>query len=455
MLRAIVAFAALAAIAVIAVWVAERPGGIVVDWGDYRVQTSLGVGLLALGLLIVAILALSRLWRLARYGPAMIGVARATQRQRQGVEAFAEGMVAVAAGDARRAGLLAQRAERYLPGRPLALMLAAQAAQLAGDEAAAERRYEAMLAVADTEFLGLRGLAGQARRRGDLARALDLVRRAAALRPDSPWALAERFDLEIRGGDFAAAAQSLHQLEQHRLVTGAAATRRRAVLALAEARKAEGAGRHADAVRLAAAAQAAAPGFAPAAALRAAHLLAAGKRRRAGKVLAAAWSAAPHPDLTAAWFALHAGEPARRKLEGAESFAGAVAHDEARLLVARAALEAGDFARARAALESLDRLGPRGMRLMAELDEVQYGDHAGAVRWRDRADAAPPEAEWACASCPATMPAWAAVCPNCGAFDSLAWRAAAAPAPRSALGPTLAPPAAAPPALPGPTPPAA
>ncbi|MFZ8528601.1 heme biosynthesis HemY N-terminal domain-containing protein, partial [Staphylococcus aureus] len=72
--------------------------------------------------------------------------------RREGYRAFTEGMVAIAAGDARAAQAAAQRAKKLLDQPALALLLSAQAAQAAGDEEEAGRQYAAMLGHPETEF---------------------------------------------------------------------------------------------------------------------------------------------------------------------------------------------------------------------------------------------------------------------------------------------------------------
>ena len=73
--------------------------------------------------------------------------------------------------------------------RRIGTQLAAQTAQLGGDEDAARRYFTAMLEKPETAFLGLRGLLMQAMKAGDRAEALSLARRAYEERPNTPWAV--------------------------------------------------------------------------------------------------------------------------------------------------------------------------------------------------------------------------------------------------------------------------
>src|SRR5690606_26575928 len=77
--------------------------------------------------------------------PASVSAFLETRRRRKGFLALSRGMVAVAAGDAAEARRHAGRARKLLDETPLTLLLAAQAAQLDGEEGAATRYFEAML----------------------------------------------------------------------------------------------------------------------------------------------------------------------------------------------------------------------------------------------------------------------------------------------------------------------
>src|SRR5690606_28646640 len=85
-------------------------------------------------------------------------------------------------------------------------------------------------------------------------------------------------------------------------------------------------------------------------------------------------------------------------------------------------------------------------RLMARLEEAERGDAAAARRWLMQAAEAAPDPAWTCAQCGTPAPEWRARCGQCGAFDSLRWRAAPRAAsltfPVSAAAPAIGAPAA-------------
>ena len=105
-----------------------------------------------------------------------MSLAAKARRREKGYAALSGGMVAVGSGDARAASRLAAEARKHLGDEPLTKLLRAQAAQLAGDRAAAAAAFRDMLEHAPTHALGLRGLHIEARRSGDHERALEYAR---------------------------------------------------------------------------------------------------------------------------------------------------------------------------------------------------------------------------------------------------------------------------------------
>ena len=93
----ILAFSAVLAAA--AVWVADRPGALAVDWRGWRIETTVSVALAGLALLMAAAAVLDRLWWWLRRGPLVARSKREAGRRQRGYLALTQGMVAVAAGD--------------------------------------------------------------------------------------------------------------------------------------------------------------------------------------------------------------------------------------------------------------------------------------------------------------------------------------------------------------------
>ena len=119
-------------------------------------------------------------------------------RNQRGFVALTKAMDAISAGDANDAARWAKTAIALLPEQSLALLLAAQASQLQGDDEATEQFYKAMLETPNTRFLGLRGLVMQSLHHRDYEHALNYLREARRLRPAAPWALSQKQEVEDR-----------------------------------------------------------------------------------------------------------------------------------------------------------------------------------------------------------------------------------------------------------------
>lgn len=409
-----------------AVWVADRPGALALDWRGWRVETTVSIALAGLALVMAAAAVLDRLWWWLRRGPLLARSKREAARRQRGYLALTQGMVAVAAGDVDGAKRLARRAHGLLDEPPLTMLLSAQAAQLGGDEAAAGRAFEAMLARPETEFLGLRGLMVQALRAGERGRALDLVRRAHALRPSTPWVLSTRFDLEAQAGDWTAAERALESAVKGGVVEATEGRRRRAIVLHGQAAAAAASDRESEALSLTSRAHGLDASLIPAAVLAARCAAAAGKKRRAAKIVETAWAAAPHPDLALVYDALGADEEGVKRVARLERLAAIRAdHPESRIALARAAIDAALWGVARAELEPIAAKSPeaRVCRLMAALEEGEGRDAGAAQTWLLRLGEARPDPAWRCAKCGHRAEEWAAHCPSCEAFDTLGWGA--------------------------------
>ena len=340
-MRALPAIALIALLIAGAVFVADRPGAVSLVWEGWRVDTSVDVLVLGTALIAVIAAVLFNLLRLIIRGPRLLARGRRERRRRRGYRALSQGMVAVAAGDPAEATRYARQADVLLAEPPLTLLLSAQAAQLNGDEKAAEKYFTAMLDRAETEFLGLRGLLMQALKRGDETEALTLVERAKALRPKTPWVLASLFELQARAGKWGAAEGTLTLVSRRRAMPAADSNRHRAVMLYEQSRVAQTEHRDRDAARLAAKAHALAPGFAQATVRHAEILSAAGNTRQARKAIETAWEHAPHPELARAYEALLSDERPLQRLKRFESLAARNKdHIESHIALAEAALKA-------------------------------------------------------------------------------------------------------------------
>ncbi|MFT6580041.1 MAG: HemY protein [Alphaproteobacteria bacterium] len=430
MRRVLLLVALVAATVTLAVWFADHPGVVSLEWAGFRFDTSIGV-LFALVVFVAAAAAASyRLWRFLRRAPRNLSNARQVRRRRQGYRFLSQGMVAVAAGDSAEAARLSKKADRLLQEPALTMLLSAQAAQLDGDEDAAQRYFSAMLDQPDMAFLGVRGLLTQAIKSGDATEALQLAKQANGLRPNTKWVVEELFDQQIAISDWAAADDTISRSSGRRKpIDPVVARRRRAVLGVAESQNQETQGNAAAALQCAQRAFDLDPTLVPAATALGRLLGLASKTRKALRVIESAWRGAPHPELAAIYNSLDPKASDLDRVKRAQRLADLQPdHAESHIALARAALAANLWGEARHHLsavidnaESDTKIDARVYRLMANIETAEHNDAAAAGRWL----AIPSQADsaWICDECGGAHDEWRPVCGHCGQFDGLQWRA--------------------------------
>ncbi|MCA8907179.1 MAG: heme biosynthesis protein HemY [Rhodospirillaceae bacterium] len=407
-----------------ALFLVEHPGSVTIEWLGYQAHTEMGVLVLAVLIIIILAALFYRAWRALLGAPGSIARNRSQSRRMRGYQALTQGMVAVAAGDVESASKLSRKADTLLDEPPLTMLLAAQAAQLHGDDSAAARYFERMLERSETEFLALRGLLSQAMRDDDNLRALELAQRARAIRPMTPWVIRTCLELEVRMRRWVEAQDSLVAAQRAGLIDAETARRQKTAVLIERSREAEAAENLDAAQSLAHQATGLSPLFVPAV-LREAHMLERTERgRQAAKLIERTWPKAAHPDLADIYLRLDRDEDPLVRLRRAERlYALAPNEAESGLVLARAQIGAEQWAQARETLMAVVDRAPsrRVYRTMADLEHGENHDAEAARSWLLRADAAGPDEAWVCQACGTVLPVWSAVCGHCGAFDTVVW----------------------------------
>ncbi|OJU10783.1 MAG: heme biosynthesis protein HemY [Caulobacterales bacterium 68-7] len=414
MIRAILVVILIIALAAAALAFTGDPGRANLVWLGWRVDMTASSAML---LSLFAALVAALIWRLVIWiveAPQRAQRARADQRRRQAGEALSRGFLAVAAGDGSEARRLAQKAAELSDESPaLTRVLAAQAAEAAGDLAAARTAYNAMLGFPEMRLAGLRGLMLTAQADGEPEIALRHAETAYGLAKTARWAWRALFDARIAAGDWAAALTLVQGALERKIVSPLIAERARAALLAASAAELEQPSparregdeappvderKRAQALDFAQQAAKLRPDFAPGVVMAARLLAADGKLSRAANLIESAWKAAPHPALWLAFRDLRPDETPRLR---AVRLAGLAALNpearESRLLRVEQALVANDGAGARLAAHALDaELAEPTARLCGLMARVAYtaGDRDEARAWMARGIAAPQEPDW-------------------------------------------------------------
>lgn len=433
MIRSIFFLAKLGLLVWLAAYLAQHPGSARFAFHGYEIDTSFGVFILGLVAIVGIALFVSGLWR------GIIGIPREIRekwekyKQTRGLEALTQGFVAVAAGEAERAAHAARRADRWLKQVPLKNLLAAQAAQLNGNQEAAAKYFEALMEHDETSFLGVRGLLTQALQSKNYAAALRLARRAYEIMPESGWVLRTKFELEAREGEWVEAERTLESARLTRGMDSAHFIQYKTALLLEQARQAHRSLDSEGAYQLYKRAYQTNGDFIPAAVGYADALHRAGKHFRAKRIVERAWRMEPHPALShLVWKQFEAQDDLGRlkRFEQLQKLNPTAL--ETHLILGEAALAAKLFGLARAHVEEAVKKQPtvRAYRLLAKLmtsdNDNKPRDPLAVARlereFNMRALQAEPDPAWVCGECASSATEWQATCPHCGAFAQLSWQ---------------------------------
>jgi len=218
MIRVLLFFIIVGAVAIGAAWLADRPGDLVLTWLGYRIELSLMVAAILLLVLLIVSVAIWSLIRGLVGTPGALGGFLRNRRTEKGFDALTRGMIAIGSGDAQAASRYSTIADRVMGDQPLALLLRAQAAQLKGDQKAAKKAFDTMLGAPETENLGLRGLFIEAERQKDAGAMLSFAEQALERNRAIGWAAAALFEMQCAARKWRAALETLAENHRHGLV---------------------------------------------------------------------------------------------------------------------------------------------------------------------------------------------------------------------------------------------
>lgn len=432
LVKIIIFVIAVAALALGAGWLLESEGGvrIVVAGSEYTLGPlqsvialvalviTVWIGLKLLGLLVAT-------WHFLNGDDTALSRYFERRKYAKGYDALAEGMMALASGEARTALAKAEKADRYLDRPELTSLLTAQAAEMAGDRKKAEETYRKLVENDATRFVGVRGIMKQKLADGDTDTALKLAEKAFAIKPKHEETQDILLKLQADNEDWTGARATLSAKLKHGALPRDVHKRRDAVLALSEAKKILDQDETIEAREAAIEANRLSPDLIPAAVMAAHGFIEKGQKRYATRILKKAWAAQPHPDLAAAFAEIEPDENAAARLKRFAALTKAdTGHPEARMLLSELHIAAEDFPAARRALGDLAESDPttRSLTLMAAIERGEGAGDAVVQGWLARALTASRGPQWVCDNCQNIHSEWAPICDNCGAFDTLTWK---------------------------------
>ena len=403
-------------------WLVSLPGTLTLEFLGLRMQPRLGV---AAFLLLAAIAVIIFVWGILRRliaAPYYLARRARDRRKDQGFIALSDGFIALQAGDAVRARLLAREAQTNLPTNAAAQLLEARADLALGDMHSAREHYRALISNRKTALAALSGLYDQARAQGRTDAALTFAQKAIELAPHTPWASQAVFDDLTRKGRWdealavVTAEPAVSREEKMRK------RRRQAVVETARAKLAEpteplAALDHAlNALKLQA-------DFVPAALIAARIYINRGDARKAMSLLRRIWRATAHPDIATLFANAVPGASAIDRLKRIRELVDTPPQNRsAAIALARAAIDAYEWAVARDALASHASANPSQLvcLMMAEIEEGENGDQGKAREWVNRAVRAPRDPVWTADGI--TAEEWEPLSPVTGRLDAFEWR---------------------------------
>ena len=395
MIRFIIRFAIVAALAWLFTWLADRPGTVRVDWMGQRIEAPLVLAVLCLFAVFVFCLWLIALARRTIRAPRAVSHAFRSRRNRLGYESLSRGMIAIGAGDVQAARRHAQIAGRYLTDEPLARLLEAQTAQASGDTKRVGRVFETMAEDKETKLLGLRGLFNLARQKGDLVRASAIAAEALKLHPGLPWASNAMLMIQSTEKNWQGASEALSAQRRSGIIDPTSANKKQAVVLTAQAMEQEKLAPD-TALQAALKAHKLDPALVPAALVAARLYAAQGQARRAARIIERSYALNPHIDLVRVYGFQKHGDSPRDRLRKVEQLVRRLGGgEEGAVGLAEAALAAQEPAKAREALAPFVHERPRSRicALLAEVAEAE-GDRGLAREWLARGMRAPADPKW-------------------------------------------------------------
>ena len=407
--------------------VARLPGEMTLGFFDYTVTIATGVFLLLVGLLSLCVYILIKALRSLFLIPRKIVARHEETRHQKGFSALTRGLVAVAAGDSKKASLYAKRAQSMLPNNQigLQLLLEAQAAKMRGEDGLAQNRFEALMSDKDAAFLGIRGLLKSAIDNNNHLLALDYAEKAAKLHPEQTWVLQTLYYLQVQNklwGDVLETgkkALKISALERDKVESDQIAIHlmrydyevkqgnpSKALNDLKKAYKIDSS-------------------FAPTIVRYVGYHLAQKKKRQAINLIKKSWKESPHTDIALLWESLAP--------KGNQSKVLAWYHQlidlnsdsvESYIVHARASIDLELWGEAKSSLVNAERIKPsaRIYHLLAIVEQNSTHNDNAIHELMEKASDAMPDKAWVCSQTGIIYEEWTPIAAPHGSFNTVVWQ---------------------------------
>ncbi len=177
------------------VWFLDNPGQMSITWMGYQIQSSVGIALACLTIVLAGTVTVFYLYQWLQSAPKRLREWRRKRRDKRGNESVSKALVALASNEGNEALRQSRRALKLVSDTHVVKLIHAQALEAANFLDEAEEIYHSLLHEKGTAFLGFKGLSLIAQRRGDIKIAIAYLQDALELRPKSGWVVNEMLKL--------------------------------------------------------------------------------------------------------------------------------------------------------------------------------------------------------------------------------------------------------------------
>ena len=422
MIRIVIFFLIVFIFAFLAVWLADHPGAVSIDFQSYRVDTSFAAlaGLAAVMIFMSGVI----VWLIGylRREIPILGTNNAVKRQTRGLKLLNQSLVALSAGDHKLTKKLIIQAEVLLPPQPMVQLIAAEAASRAGNREEARIRYKTLEQMEDGKLLGIRGLLNDARESDQQSEALRLARLAFTENRKSPWVLKTLFALEVKAGNWQEAETALEKVAKESLIDKETVARHKGAIIYAKAMENSLQGDSAAAQKRFKQALKLRPEFAPAAIGLANIELKLGNTKKAQKLILDAWAVAPRPSLLALYKEIDAHESKENWVIRIQELSAKNPKNELSILAtANAHYDTGNIEAAQHLIEHT-KPGVRSADIVQLALKIKRANQQDSLTLENELATATNSAAWQCEDCHQTAETWSLLCTSCQGFDTLYWQ---------------------------------
>ena len=406
------------------------PGGVNLIFGSDEFHFSF---LTAISLFVICFLLMILILKVASFIFSIISFLRGDEtaikrffdrsRERKGLKAFSNSIIALEEGENEKAFSEAKKAEKFLKLPHMTALLGAQVARANGF-ISSEREYnKRLLKYPETRLVGLKGIINSTIEDGDIDTALVLAEKVKEIGSKNAKFSETIFYLQCKTGDWLGAHQSISELYKKKSsISGDQLRRKEAVVLTAAAKQSQLSGHTEKALSYARKAIKKTSGFIPALVVCAEleHLI--GKKAVAVKIIKQNWALEPHPLLASVYANFFPDETPDSRLDRFQSLLRNINHLEAAIVSANLNISTENFPKARSLLVPFTEteLDSRVATLMAAAEKGCGEDERVVSGWLAKSATSKRPPDWICSKC-GHIDFWQPVCSKCESFDSQIW----------------------------------